>query len=226
MANKVLCMTKEGKITYCTASPENRGKGRCNHIAHQEENESIQDFMTRVSTEITEEDAEIPKDSEKIIDNPVTMDDIQKYKDKICEIAGRDDIDLNNLNEVISSLPPDKQLEIVRIGFEASEYFAFPITDEEFEDEKFKTDIYFSNMYKYGIGAKENHIREILGEIGETVEEKGSGNISNNYLNGLTDEEYWSLQYATRMASVNKTVSISAPGAAVYKNQLVEVTRI
>lgn len=32
---KRLALTKDGKITYCTASEENIVKGRCNHIAHQ-----------------------------------------------------------------------------------------------------------------------------------------------------------------------------------------------
>lgn len=35
MKNKVLALTKDGKLTYCTASEENRGKGHCNHLNHQ-----------------------------------------------------------------------------------------------------------------------------------------------------------------------------------------------
>lgn len=50
MANKVLAMTTDGKLTYCTASPENRGKGRCNHIGHQEPGESIEEFVIKCSS--------------------------------------------------------------------------------------------------------------------------------------------------------------------------------
>lgn len=32
--NKILALNKEGKLTYCTSSPENIGKGRCNHVDH------------------------------------------------------------------------------------------------------------------------------------------------------------------------------------------------
>ena len=35
MAKKVLAMNVNGDLTFCTAEPEKRGKGRCNHIAHQ-----------------------------------------------------------------------------------------------------------------------------------------------------------------------------------------------
>lgn len=32
---KRLAMTADGKLTYCSASEENVGKGRCNHIGHE-----------------------------------------------------------------------------------------------------------------------------------------------------------------------------------------------
>ena len=44
-----LALTKDGKLTYCTASEENIGKGRCNHIDHQKNKESIKDFTIRCS---------------------------------------------------------------------------------------------------------------------------------------------------------------------------------
>ena len=42
---KLLVLTKDNKITYCNANGENIGKGRCNHIAHQNKDESIEDFF-------------------------------------------------------------------------------------------------------------------------------------------------------------------------------------
>ena len=42
---KRLALTTDGKITYCTASEDNIGKGRCNHVAHQKDGESNEDFI-------------------------------------------------------------------------------------------------------------------------------------------------------------------------------------
>lgn len=49
MAKKVLAITKEGKLTYCTADPDKRGIGRCNHVAHKEEDEEVSDFIEKHS---------------------------------------------------------------------------------------------------------------------------------------------------------------------------------
>ncbi len=44
---KVLALNKDGRMTYCTCSPEERGKGRCNHVVHQKDGESMEDFTKR-----------------------------------------------------------------------------------------------------------------------------------------------------------------------------------
>ncbi len=49
MNNKRLALTKDGRMTYCTCNMDERGKGRCNHIAHQKDEESIDDFINRVN---------------------------------------------------------------------------------------------------------------------------------------------------------------------------------
>lgn len=49
---KRLAVTKDGRLTYCTATEENIGKGRCNHIAHQKPGESEASFMNRANEEI------------------------------------------------------------------------------------------------------------------------------------------------------------------------------
>lgn len=46
---KRLALTKEGNLTYCTASDENLGKGRCNHISHQGVNQTKEDFLNSLS---------------------------------------------------------------------------------------------------------------------------------------------------------------------------------
>lgn len=45
MTNKVLALNDKGKMTYCSAPPEKRGMGRCNHIVHKEENQSLEEFQ-------------------------------------------------------------------------------------------------------------------------------------------------------------------------------------
>lgn len=209
---KRLALNKNGEITYCTAPLDKVGVGRCNHIDHQKDGESVEDFVARVSNNVVIESDSLPKE-EEIIENPISLGEISEIKNKIFEIAGRDDLTVENLKDILPTLDHEQQRQIMKIGFDYSKYFAFPITIDNYEQENLKTQIYFSNMGDYGIGAKHEHINEILGEIGEIIEEKGVSYIKNNYVKGLTDEEWWRLQYSTRKASVNKTVSISAPGA-------------
>lgn len=51
--NKVLALTKDGKLTYCVSAPEKRGMGRCNHVEHQGENEDASSFISRITDKIT-----------------------------------------------------------------------------------------------------------------------------------------------------------------------------
>lgn len=48
---KVIALNNNCKLTYCSALPENRGKGRCNHVAHQNPGETALSFSKR-ATEI------------------------------------------------------------------------------------------------------------------------------------------------------------------------------
>ena len=45
---KRLALTVDGHLTYCTASEERIGKGRCNHVDHQVANESEGQFAERI----------------------------------------------------------------------------------------------------------------------------------------------------------------------------------
>lgn len=68
---KVLALNEKGELTYCTAPPELRGRGRCNHIGHQEDNESVQEFIVRISDLIGQTGGgseDIPDQQEKIIE--------------------------------------------------------------------------------------------------------------------------------------------------------------
>lgn len=42
-------MNTNRQLTRCTSTPENFGKGRCNHIDHQREDEELSDFMQRMA---------------------------------------------------------------------------------------------------------------------------------------------------------------------------------
>lgn len=44
-----LALTRDGRITYCTATEDNMGKGRCNHISHQGKQESAEEFVDRAN---------------------------------------------------------------------------------------------------------------------------------------------------------------------------------
>ena len=109
--NRVLALTNDGKLTYCTASKENKGKGRCNHITHQDENENMPQFMERIkpiveelnknailnpilnNTPIEEREDELtPHVDNEIEFKPYRMSDIEKQY--LMPINGR--IDLAN----------------------------------------------------------------------------------------------------------------------------------
>lgn len=47
MSERVFALTTDGRMTYCSAPIEKRGVGRCNHILHQEINETKEDFLKR-----------------------------------------------------------------------------------------------------------------------------------------------------------------------------------
>ena len=45
---KVLALTEDGRLTYCIAPEDQRGKGRCNHVGHQKEGQSVQNFIKEI----------------------------------------------------------------------------------------------------------------------------------------------------------------------------------
>ena len=60
--SRVLALNTDGQLTYCTAPEELRGKGRCNHIFHQNNGESKEDFLKRVSESGNLKDISIVKE--------------------------------------------------------------------------------------------------------------------------------------------------------------------
>ena len=47
---KRLALTKEGTLSWCNSDDEHIGTGRCNHIAHQNKNESAEQFTKRIES--------------------------------------------------------------------------------------------------------------------------------------------------------------------------------
>jgi hypothetical protein len=47
--NKVLALNTKGQLTYCTALPEDRGKGRCDHVTHQKQGQTRNDFIKELN---------------------------------------------------------------------------------------------------------------------------------------------------------------------------------
>jgi hypothetical protein len=56
-------ITKNGEITWCSSLPENFGKGRCDHIDHQKQDETVTDFINRVNIK------KHPESKERIINS-------------------------------------------------------------------------------------------------------------------------------------------------------------
>lgn len=44
---KVLALTRDNRITYCSAPPDKRGHGRCNHVVHMSEGQTIEEFIEK-----------------------------------------------------------------------------------------------------------------------------------------------------------------------------------
>lgn len=63
---RVLALTREGQMTYCSAPEDKRGIGRCNHVEHQRSDESVEDFICRVSSKVITDDFELPDQKEYI----------------------------------------------------------------------------------------------------------------------------------------------------------------
>lgn len=87
---RVLALTKDGRMTYCSAKPENRGKGRCNHVTHQRIGESVQDFIDRANDILLKNKTE----TDELIDIKYLKNGLNDL-DKRMEEAGLENITIN-----------------------------------------------------------------------------------------------------------------------------------
>lgn len=92
MTDKRLVLTQDGIMTYCTASEENIGKGRCNHVLHGDPKD-MQGFMEKAkhynknfkiddSIKSNEESSVIVRNAPKY---PVNTDFLNQYYKECCD---------------------------------------------------------------------------------------------------------------------------------------------
>lgn len=205
----IWAIDENGKPTKCKAKPENRGKRNCKHLAHAKPNEDVNALMNRynISKETLEE--EMRKDSVESI----TQDEVDEFASRLDEICGTR-VTMENYEEVLKSLTPEQIDKLNKLGFEAAPAFSLPITDEMYDEVNTSNKIYFSELPSYKIGGKQTAINAMFGSVGLVPVQGGEEYcIQGNYKDGLSDEEYFEKQFSTRGSQIQKTVSVSAPGA-------------
>ena len=116
---KVLALTEDGRLTYCTCSPEQRGKGRCNHISHQEERESPEEFVARINQ----------------ISNEIQKDNVQNKKEEekknILKLPFNQKMEMVKNNENLEILCLDKEISI-RSEIAKQGYFLDKFVNDEY----------------------------------------------------------------------------------------------
>lgn len=70
--NKILALDSNGNLSWCISRPENRGKGKCPHLLHQEEGENYDSFMQRCNLYLESHDANLQNHAKN---NPAIMKD-------------------------------------------------------------------------------------------------------------------------------------------------------
>lgn len=210
---KVMALNENGNLTYCTVAPEERGKGRCNHISHQNDNESIEDFVSRINSNITVEEEIIPDETPP---EHMGQEEIDSHATEIDRIAGVK-VTMDNFDEVLSTLTPQQIQEITKIGFEVAPEFSLPISDENYNDEDQDNNLYFATLPSYGIAGKTTAIQQMFDKVGVVPSEDGEVDIQSNYKDGLSPSEYFEKYFSARSASIAKSVSVALPGYIARK---------
>ena len=208
----VYALTVDGKLTKCKAAPGERGRGRCNHIDHQKDDESITDFLSRIDNKIKEESESEDYNKE----NYISQDQIDEFASMIDKIAGTK-VTSENLYEVLNTLEPEQIRQIAKIGFDAAPEFSLPISDKEYGQTDLDNKLYFASMPTLGIAGKQTSIEQMFMEVGTVPSEDGEIFISGNYKEGLSPDEYFEKQFSARAAQIAKSVSTAVPGYTARK---------
>lgn len=82
---KRLAMTTDGKLTFCSATEENIGKGRCNHVSHAKDGENQVDFLKRNEEiiKITEKDGKYKISDERLEDIAFLREQYENYNPEL-----------------------------------------------------------------------------------------------------------------------------------------------
>ena len=235
MAKKVLALNVDGQLTYCTCPPDKRGIGRCNHVAHQMENESMEEFLNRVNNQMESGNADsesanidnrgiAPAAQELAHENvamqnakPISQEEIDYMAKQIDEIAGCH-VTTENFKSVMSKLTPDQVDQISKIGFNAAPVFSLPVRDESYEDENVKNKLYFANLHKFGVAGSSSAIQQMFEAVGATPTHNGKmADIKHSYEEGLTPGEYFAKNYYARQAMITKGIDTAKPGYTARK---------
>lgn len=225
---KVLAVNDKGEMTYCTCPPELRGQGRCNHVDHQKEKETIEGFIERINSPEFKNLVEEYKTEGRMTiatTDTISQESIENLASEIDKIAGCK-VTSENILDVLKNLDPDQVAEIAKIGFDAAPRFSLPITPERYEDENMKNKLYFANLPDYGISGKASAIMAMFDRVGPVNTPNGIVEINSNYMNGLTEEEYFELQCDTRASLITKAVGTAKPGYCIYENSIVTCTDV
>lgn len=210
---KVLALNEHGQLTYCSVPPQDRGKGRCNHIAHQKPGQSVEEFVEEVNNKIAVEEEKVPDNTPS---QDMSQEEIDRYARIIDEIAG-EKVTMENFWEVLKKLPPEKIEQITKIGFDTAPEFSLPISDEDYDEADQDNNLYFATLPSFGIAGKTTAIQQMFEKVGTVPSADGEVHIEGNYKNGLSPSEYFDKLFSARAASIAKTVSVAKPGYIARK---------
>ena len=111
-------MTTDGKLTYCSASDANIGKGRCNHVIHIKNGESKEDFietaeilndvLKRETYRYSDSELCFPKENGKYLDHDSYSADYNFFKKEINNL---------NINILAKSANPAARLAALENGY-------------------------------------------------------------------------------------------------------------
>lgn len=201
--NWVWAIDENGKPCKCTAKPENRGKKSCKHQFHQEPGQSTAVFFKQHGLDVLEDNSKTDSISDQEIN------DLASRIDSICGAHVTEE----NYEDVIKTLTPEQLDQLNKIGFEAAPQFSIPVTDEAYDEVNISNKIYFAELPDYHIGGKKNAIRDMFGSVGAVPSFDSEYQVDSNYRDGLSAREYFEKQFSVRDSQINKTVSVSKPGA-------------
>lgn len=220
---KVLALNTDGKITYCTCPPEERGRGRCNHVAHQNPGEGVKEFMERIRDDGNDTGQAVDVGEAVILpDGHIISEMDQAMIDDLAErmdaIAGTH-LTPDNFESVINDLTPEQISQIMEIGFDAAPRFSLPIEPERYDDENVKNKLYFANLWKWGgVGGKRDAIIQMFEAVGKRPVHGGNVvDIGHSYADGLTEDEYFDAQWYMHLSVVTKSVKTAEPGYTARK---------